>query len=164
MKQIILPGETTSNRTDPASRRSERFRLFSQWVAKASGTPLAFALGMATVVVWALCGPAFGYSETWQLVINTGTTIITFLMVFVIQNTQYRDSKEIHLKLDELLRSIDNARNAIINSADLSDEELQAFEAQLKELANRHAERERRDTSEGQRNEEPIVVEDRPLR
>ena len=164
MKQIILPGESTSNRTDQTARRPERFRLFSQWVAKASGTPVAFALGVAVVVIWAISGPAFGFSETWQLVINTGTTIITFLMVFVIQNTQYRDSKEIHLKLDELLRSIENARNAIINSADLSDEELQAFEAQLQQFANRHAAQGQPDGPGDRPEEEHVVIEDRPLR
>ena len=163
MKQIILPGESTSNRNNHAARRPERFRLFSQWVAKASGTPVAFALGVAVVVIWAVSGPAFGFSETWQLVINTGTTIITFLMVFVIQNTQYRDSKEIHLKLDELLRSIENARNAIINSADLSDEELQAFEAQLQQFANRHAAQGRPDGPGDRPEEEHVVIEDRPL-
>ena len=80
------------------------------------GTPAAFAAACATVVLWTVLGPLFGYSDTWQLVINTGTTIVTFLMVFLVQNTQNRDARALHLKLDELLRSVKDARNKLIDS------------------------------------------------
>ena len=114
----------------------ERFRLFSHHAAVAAGAPWAFALGVVLVAVWALSGHWFGYSETWQLVINTGTTIITFLMVFIIQNTQTRDSREIHLKLDELLRAVEKARTRLIRSEDLTDEELEALQAELRAAAS----------------------------
>jgi low affinity Fe/Cu permease len=87
--------------------------------------------GALIVSAWAFSGHYFGYSENWQLVINTGTTIVTFLMVFVIQNTQSRDSKELHVKLDELLRAVENARNTVINCADLSDEELEEMREEI---------------------------------
>jgi low affinity Fe/Cu permease len=92
--------------------------------ASGVGTPLAFVLAVALVVVWATSGPHFHYSDTWQLVINTGTTIITFLMVFLIQNTQNRDARALHLKLDELIRSVKAAHNDMINIEKLSDDEL----------------------------------------
>jgi low affinity Fe/Cu permease len=95
----------------------------SAWV----GTPLAFVLALLAVVVWGFLGPRFGYSNTWQLVINTGTTIITFLMVFLIQNTQNRDARALHLKLDEIIRSLKSAHNDMINIEKLSDEELAAL-------------------------------------
>src|SRR5688572_13413729 len=114
-----------------APQLAERFRLFSRQVAQAAGSPWAFIAGVLITLVWAFTGQYFDYSENWQLVINTGTTIVTFLMVFVIQNTQSRDSKELHLKLDELLRAIENARNTIINCADLSDEELEEMHAEI---------------------------------
>jgi low affinity Fe/Cu permease len=92
----------------------EYFRKFANDAACAVGTSWAFFLACAAVVVWAITGSAFGYSDTWQLVINTGTTIVTFLMVFLIQATQNRDSKAIHLKLDELLRAIAKARTGMV--------------------------------------------------
>jgi low affinity Fe/Cu permease len=88
-------------------------------------------LALLTVIVWAILGPVFGFSDTWQLVINTGTTIITFLVVFMIQNTQNRDSKALHIKLDELIRAMKGARNGIIDSEDLSDEELSRLEKEF---------------------------------
>lgn len=91
------------------------------------GTPWAFVLAVAAVIIWATSGPHFHYSDTWQLVINTGTTIITFLMVFLIQNTQNRDARALHLKLDELIRSVHAAHNDMINIEKLSDEELAAL-------------------------------------
>jgi low affinity Fe/Cu permease len=133
---IIIPGTpTTPTATD-------RFRQFAQSVAHACGSPVAFAAGVAVIVLWAITGPVFGYSEQWQLVVNTGTTIITFLMVFVIQNSQTRDSKEIHVKLDELLRAVETARNTIINCADLSDDELQQVETDLHKIAEKSARQE----------------------
>jgi low affinity Fe/Cu permease len=100
------------------------FRALAHATAGAIGSPYAFALAVFIVVIWAACGPVFHYSDTWQLVINTGTTIVTFLVVFMIQNTQNRDSRAIHLKLDELIRAVDSARNRLVDVEDLPDEEL----------------------------------------
>jgi len=100
------------------------FRKIAHATASAIGSPYAFATAVLVVVVWAACGPAFHYSDTWQLVINTGTTIVTFLVVFMIQNTQNRDSRAIHLKLDELIRAVESARNMLVDAEDLPDEEL----------------------------------------
>ncbi|MEK9174050.1 MAG: low affinity iron permease family protein, partial [Patescibacteria group bacterium] len=91
------------------------FHKIAQKISEWVGSPKAFFLAVFVVTVWALMGPLFGYSDTWQLIINTGTTILTFLMVFLIQNTQNRDSKAIHLKLDELIRSIKAARNHLLD-------------------------------------------------
>jgi low affinity Fe/Cu permease len=102
----------------------DRFRLFAHWAADRVGAPATFIWALLIVLLWALSGPAFRYSDTWQLVINTSTTIITFLMVFLIQNTQNRDSRAIHLKLDELIRSVKAARDEMVGLENLSDEEL----------------------------------------
>jgi low affinity Fe/Cu permease len=103
-------------------------------VANAIGTPYAFAVALGIVIVWAFFGPVFGFSETWQLLINTGTTIVTFLVVFLIQTTQNRDSKAIHLKLDELIHVISRARDRLIDAEDLTDEELEELEREFKRL------------------------------
>lgn len=100
------------------------FRKFAQTTSHAVGSPWAFIIAVFIIVVWAITGPLFGYSDTWQLVINTGTTIITFLMVFLIQNTQNRDAKAIHLKLDELLKGVKGARTSLVDLEDLTDEQL----------------------------------------
>ncbi|MFC5412347.1 low affinity iron permease family protein [Larkinella bovis] len=100
------------------------FERFSTGVAKATGSSLAFALALGTVLIWALAGPLFGYSEGWQLVINTGTTIVTFLMVFVIQKAQNKESLSVQLKLNELIAATQGASNRLIDSEDLSEEEL----------------------------------------
>jgi len=100
------------------------FRHFAHRTARAVGSVWAFFIAALVVVVWAVSGPLFHFSDTWQLVINTGTTVVTFLMVFLIQATQNRDSREIHLKLDELLRAISKARTGLADLDDLSDEEL----------------------------------------
>ena len=100
------------------------FRKFAHRAALAVGSVWAFFLAFLTVLVWAGTGPLFGYSDTWQLVINTGTTVVTFLMVFLIQATQNRDSREIHVKLDELLRAVTKARTGLADLDELSDEEL----------------------------------------
>ncbi len=113
---------------------SEFFRKAAKRISCAIGSPYAFVLALGAVVVWALLGPVCGFSDTWQLVINTSTTIITFLVVFMIQNTQNRDSKALHLKLDELIRSIDAARNGLIDSEDLSDQELDRLEREFAKL------------------------------
>lgn len=100
----------------------EIFRKFACWTADKCGAPGTFVLGVLVVVVWAFTGPMFHYSDTWQLVINTGTTIVTFLMVFLIQNTQNRDSKAMQLKLDELIRAIGHARNKLVDLENSDDE------------------------------------------
>src|SRR3954449_1857515 len=102
----------------------EGFRKFSCKVADSVGSPVSFAVGVLVIVVWAVSGPLFHYSDTWQLIINTGTTIITFIMVFLIQNTQNRDTVAIQLKLDELIRANQRARNMMLCVEDLSEEEL----------------------------------------
>jgi low affinity Fe/Cu permease len=117
----------------------EAFRRFAHKTADAVGSPSAFLLGLIVIAVWAMTGPVFHYSDTWQLVINTGTTIVTFLMVFVIQNTQNRDSKAIHLKLDELIRSVRSARNEMVGLEDLSDEDLTALQNEFTRVRE-HAE------------------------
>jgi low affinity Fe/Cu permease len=105
--------------------------------AKAVGSPYAFLLAVLTIVGWAITGPLFGYSDTWQLVINTGTTIVTFLVVFMIQNTQNRDSQAIHLKLDELIRAVKTARNSLVDIEELSEAELDALEREFRQLRRR---------------------------
>ena|SRR6476469_1504362 len=113
------------------------FRIFAQRVAEAVGSPAAFTGGVITIVIWALTGPFFHYSDTWQLVINTGTTIVTFLMVFLIQSTQNRDSKAVHLKLDELIRAVSSARNKLMDLEHCTDEELANIEKEFKRLRER---------------------------
>ena len=101
------------------------FHVFATHAANWVGTKWAFFVALLTIVVWLVSGPYFHYSDTWQLIINTGTTVITFLVVFLIQNTQNRDARAIHLKLDEIIKSIDQAHNEMIDIEHLSDEELQ---------------------------------------
>jgi len=110
------------------------FRRFAHATSGAVGTPWAFLLAVLIIVVWALTGPLFHYSDTWQLVINTGTTIVTFLIVFLIQNTQNRDARAIHLKLDELLRGVVKARTGMVDLEELSDEELDRLHAEFQTL------------------------------
>jgi low affinity Fe/Cu permease len=113
---------------------------FSELARQASlqlGSHFAFAAACGVVILWALTGPVFAYSDTWQLVINTGTTIVTFLMVFLVQNTQNRDARALHLKLDEILRSIGAARNKMIDLEHCTDEELDQMERQFKALRAR---------------------------
>lgn len=111
------------------------FSRIAKECAVAMGHPWAFLLASLTIVVWAFTGPVFAYSDTWQLVINTGTTIITFLMVFLIQNTQNRDSAAIQVKLDELLRSTKGAHNALLDLEELTQQELDQFVQNYQELA-----------------------------
>ncbi len=112
------------------------FQFCSKFIAQAVGSPWAFILAASTVLVWAFVGPFFHYSDTWQLVINTGTTIITFLIVFLIQNTQNRDSRAVHLKLDELLRAVQGARTGLVNLENLTDEELDHLQREFERLKN----------------------------
>jgi low affinity Fe/Cu permease len=110
------------------------FRTLAHATASAIGSPYAFAAAVLAIVIWAACGPAFHYSDTWQLVINTGTTVVTFLVVFMIQNTQNRDARAIHLKLDELIRAVDAARNRLVDVEDLPDEELARLAREFQRL------------------------------
>jgi low affinity Fe/Cu permease len=113
---------------------NEAFRKFAQTVSHLVGTSWAFILAAGVVLVWAATGPVFKYSDTWQLVINTSTTIVTFLMVFLIQNTQNRDAKAIHLKLDELIKAEKGARTGLVDLEELSDEELEELKEEFERL------------------------------
>jgi low affinity Fe/Cu permease len=112
----------------------EVFRKIAHSVSEATGTPWAFIVALSIVLVWAVSGPIFEFSDTWQLVINTGTTVVTFLMVFLIQNTQNRDSRAVHLKLDELIRGVRGARTGLVDLEDLTDEELDLLQKQFERL------------------------------
>jgi low affinity Fe/Cu permease len=118
------------------SNRKTFFERFAQASTHFTGRPIAFILACTTILVWGITGPIFGYSDTWQLVINTGTTIITFLMVFLIQQTQNKDSAAIHLKLNEIVAALPGASNRLINVQDLSDKEIQTLLNFYHELSN----------------------------
>lgn len=111
------------------------FNRFAKFAARATGHPLAFLLALLTIVAWLVTGPLFGFSDTWQLVINTGTTIVTFLMVFLIQNTQNRDSAALQIKLDELIRVTASAHNALLDLEELDAEQLERLRERYEELA-----------------------------
>ncbi|HEX9401919.1 MAG TPA: low affinity iron permease family protein [Anaeromyxobacter sp.] len=113
------------------------FARVAVWVSQATGTPWAFVVALAVIVVWAVTGPLFGFSDSWQLVINTGTTIVTFLMVFLIQATQNRETRALHLKLDELIRSQARARNIFADLEHATDEELDNLEAEFRKVRAR---------------------------
>jgi low affinity Fe/Cu permease len=124
--------------TNQTASGGDRFRRFAHWVALVVGSSRAFLIALSMIAIWALTGPIFGFSDTWQLVINTGTTVVTFLMVFLIQSTQNRDAHAIHLKLDELIRATRHAHNDLIGLEHLSDDELNRLYAKF---ANAHAKR-----------------------
>ena len=113
------------------------FPAFARWTANASASPATFGIAVLTVIAWAATGPVFGYSDTRQPVINTGTTIVTFLMVFLIQNTQNRDTQALQLKLDELIRSTEGAHNRMLDLEHLDDEQLERLRKIYEKLANR---------------------------
>lgn len=112
----------------------DRFRKFAQKASDAVGSPWAFLIAVFTVIIWLVTGPLFNFSDTWQLLINTGTTIVTFLMVFLIQNAQNRDARAMHLKLDELIRSLSEARDKLIDVEHLSDKELRRLQESFRQL------------------------------
>lgn len=116
------------------------FYKLARQTSEAVGSPFASITAVATVIIWAVTGPIFKFSDTWQLVINTGTTIVTFLMVFLIQNSQNRDAKAVQIKLDELIRSIDSARNQIIDVENSSEKELQELQQDFSKLGGRSKE------------------------
>lgn len=118
-------------------RSGSLFTRFSRAVARAVGQPAAFGAALVGVVLWMLTGPIFNYSDSWQLVINTGTTIVTFLMVFLIQNTQNRDSEAMQIKLDELIRALDKARNTLLNLEELEEKDLDRIRADYVKLAQK---------------------------
>ena len=138
-------------------RNRGAFSKFANRAAAATGHPLAFGLAFLTIVVWGVTGPVFGYSDTWQLVINTGTTIVTFLMVFLIQNAQNRDGKALQIKLDELIRAIDGAHNALLDLEQLSDDDIEKARRKYGALASKA----RRDIGRGRRDtDKPDVLFD----
>src|SRR5262249_16927795 len=112
-----------------------RFSHVARWAVHVAGHPLAFVAAAGTILLWALTGPLFGFSDTWQLVVNTATTIITFLMGFLLQNSQNRDPARMQLKLDELVRAIKAAQNTVLNLEDLDDDELEALLTKYRQLA-----------------------------
>lgn len=116
------------------------FRKFAHWTSTVAGSPWAFVIAFLAIVAWACTGSFFGYSTTWQLIVNTGTTILTFLMVFLIQNTQNRDSHAIHLKLDELIRALRTARNDFIDLENDTDQKLDELEHEFEKLRKVHPE------------------------
>jgi low affinity Fe/Cu permease len=120
-----------------ATKSGSWFLNFAKKTAHATGRPAAFMIASAVILLWAVTGPIFHYSDTWQLVINTGTTIVTFLMVFLIQNTQNRDTQAMQVKLDELIRAIEGAHNALLNLEELSDEDLEKLRRDYCRLAAR---------------------------
>jgi low affinity Fe/Cu permease len=119
------------------TKSSSRFTRFAQWTAHATGRPITFVSAASLIVLWGASGPLFGFSDTWQLVVNTSTTIVTFLMVFLIQNTQNRDSEAIQVKLDELIRVTHGAHIALLDLEELEDKELDEIRAQYAELAEK---------------------------
>ncbi|AEW02081.1 hypothetical protein A4D02_08680 [Niastella koreensis] len=127
-------------RSKNKNKLSALFQKMSNKVTKITGSPIAFIIALTVVIIWAVTGPLFHYSDTWQLVINTGTTIITFLMVFIIQQSQNKDTVAIHLKLNELIASHERASNRLVDIEDLTDEELQRikeFYITISELAEK---------------------------
>ncbi len=138
-REIIetAPAAKGTGRSDKKSkihRVNDLFRRFAHFIAEYAGSPWAFLIAVGFVIIWAVSGPLFNYSDTWQLTINTGTTIITFLIVFLIQNTQNRDAVAMHLKLDELIRAIKGARNQLIELEELSDDELEELHREFNRI------------------------------
>ena len=127
-------GGNNANDRDLFCRIRDAFGVFARKTSNILGSAWAFVIALLIIVVWAITGPTFHYSDTWQLIINTGTTIVTFLMVFLIQNTQNRDAKAVHLKLDELIRALGPARNKLVDLEKLSDDELKALEGEFERL------------------------------
>ncbi|HYY25001.1 MAG TPA: low affinity iron permease family protein [Candidatus Udaeobacter sp.] len=119
------------------TRSKSWFSRFAKWTARIAGKPVTFMIAVSTIIVWGITGPIFGFSDTWQLVINTGTTIVTFLMVFLIQNTQNRDSEAMQVKLDELIHVMKGAQNALLDLEELEDDELDRIRQGYQKIAER---------------------------
>ena len=118
-----------------SSKDASLFTRFARWTSRATGTPAAFVTACSVVIVWAITGPLFGFSDTWQLVINTGTTIVTFLMVFLIQRNQNKDSLALHLKLNEIVAAVQGASNRLIDVESLTEQELNVLHHHYATLA-----------------------------
>ena len=118
-------------------KRLSWFTRAAKWASRTSGRPMTFMVALGIILVWAVTGPIFKFSDTWQLVINTSTTIITFLMVFLIQNTQNRDTEALQIKMDELIRAVENAHNALLDLEELDDDELDAIRKDYLDLAKK---------------------------
>ena len=144
------PSQSNAGKNESATVGKE-FQVLAAAVSAVVGSKWAFSAALLLIVGWAVTGPYFHYSDTWQLVVNTATTIVTFLMVFLIQNTQNRDARAIHLKLDEIIRSIQPAHNEMIDIEKLSDEELEALSAHFGEV-RAECEQRKRDRIKFQRN------------
>jgi low affinity Fe/Cu permease len=127
-------GKNPCGDRDFLCRIRDAFGIFARKASNVLGSAWAFVCAILIIVIWAMTGPTFHYSDTWQLIINTGTTIVTFLMVFLIQNTQNRDAKAVHLKLDELIRAVGPARNKLVDLEKLSDDELQHLEQEFENV------------------------------
>ena len=138
----------------------DTFRKLAQKTSAVVGSPWSFMVAVGAIAIWGLSGPMFHFSDTWQLVINTGTTIITFLMVFLIQNTQNRDAKAMQLKLDELLRAVDSARTGLVDLEDLDDEAISRLEEQFKALRGKK-EREQKEYGDSDRRSQGRRLEDK---
>ncbi len=132
------PKKSVQNDDELPHSIGDTFHVIATGTARVMGSAWAFVVALTVILVWAITGPVFGFSDTWQLVINTGTTIVTFLMVFLIQNTQNRDARAQHLKLDELLRALTAARTGLVDLEDLSEKELDRLEAEFKNV-RKHA-------------------------
>jgi low affinity Fe/Cu permease len=136
---IAMRPQSGKPTSDAECRAAPLFARFARWVERQVGRSSTFVLAIAVVLVWAASGPLFGWSDTWQLVINTGTTIVTFLMVFVIQNTQSRDTQAMQLKLDELIRVNEMARNSLINLEEMSEADIERLKAAFAALSSINA-------------------------
>jgi low affinity Fe/Cu permease len=134
-KSAKHPRKKDTHRAPGQMHRRGVFTWFAEVASRAAGSPIAFVIAAGVIVVWAATGPLFGFSDTWQIVINTATTIITFLLVFLIQSSQNRDTRALHIKLDELLRATKGAHTALLDLEMLSEEELCIIQNQYKELA-----------------------------
>jgi low affinity Fe/Cu permease len=134
MRRKGAPATPGPGRRSCCMAQDRLFTGIAKGAARQAGRPWAFMLALGIVAVWGITGPVFGYSDTWQLVINTGTTIVTFLMVFLIQNAQNRDTEALHIKLDELIRATNRARNSFMSLEDLSENELAQIRRQLEQM------------------------------
>jgi low affinity Fe/Cu permease len=136
-KSVFMGSCIIRNSQETTVSASQFFSQVAQWTSRQCGRPLTFGLAFGVIVVWAVSGPLFNYSDTWQLVINTATTIVTFLMVFLIQNTQNRDATAVQLKLDELIRASTSARNKLLTLEDLTEAELDQMKKSFARIADR---------------------------
>jgi low affinity Fe/Cu permease len=134
LRRVLYSVAKKVKSTTQETTMNEAFRKFSHYVANIVGSPMSFLAALTLIALWLCTGPIFHFSDTWQLVINTGTTIITFLMVFLIQNSQNRDARAIHLKLDELIRSVDGARTSLVNLESLPDDKLLSLQQEFERL------------------------------